>query len=84
MATSGLRFTLGMTFSSQEEKDTFKAKIDAARRILFPEDSASKRPDNTALLNAMLDLVVSIPPTVPSTLQPSWKQLVSIIYYMDA
>ena len=64
------RHCLGMTFSSQEE-DTFKARIDAARRILFLEDSASKRPDKTALLNVMLDFVVSISPTVPSTLQPT-------------
>ena len=68
MATSGCRFSLGMTFSS-EEKDAFKLRVDSARHILFPDESTSKWPDNAALLNAMLDIVLSIPSTNPSSIQ---------------
>ena len=65
MATAGCRFSLGMTFSSEAEKDAVKLRVDSARRILFPDESTSQRPDNAALLNAMLDIVLSIPSTAP-------------------
>eukprot|EP00731_Ephydatia_muelleri_P037275 Em0434g1a len=58
-----------MTFSSVAEKDAFKLRVDSARRILFPYESTSQRPDNAALLNAMLDIVLSIQSTTPSTIQ---------------
>ncbi|KAL5509124.1 hypothetical protein EMCRGX_G004425 [Ephydatia muelleri] len=58
-----------MTFSSEAEKDAFKLRVDSARRILFPYESTSQRPDNAALLNAMLDIVLSIQSTTPSTTQ---------------
>lgn len=70
MATSGFRVTLGMTFSTEEEKDAFKRRLEDARSALFPEENVSKRPDNTALLNAMLDLVMANPSSVTTnTLQ---------------
>ena len=69
MATAGCRFSLGMTFSFEAEKDAFKLRVDSARRILFPYESTSQRPDNAALLNAMLDIVLSIQSTTPSTIQ---------------
>ena len=69
MATAGCRFSIGMIFSSEAEKDAFKLRVDSARRILFPYESTSQRPDNAALLNAMLDIVLSIPSTTPSTIQ---------------
>eukprot|EP00731_Ephydatia_muelleri_P022377 Em0014g968a len=68
-AAAGCRFSLGMTFSSEAEKDAFKLRVDSARRILFPYESTSQRPDNAALLNAMLDIVLSIQSTTPSTTQ---------------
>eukprot|EP00731_Ephydatia_muelleri_P002848 Em0001g2848a len=68
-AAAGCRFSLGMTFSSEAEKDAFKIRVDSARRILFPYESTSQRPDNAALLNAMLDIVLSIQSTTPSTTQ---------------
>ena len=58
-----------MTFSSEAEKDAVKLRVDSARRILFSDESTSQRPDNAALLNAMLDIVLSIPSTAPSTIQ---------------
>ena len=54
MATVGCRFSLGMTFSSEAEKDAVKLRVDSARRILFPDESTSQRPDNAALLNARI------------------------------
>ena len=71
MATAGCRFSLGMTFSSEAEKDAIKLRVDSARRILFPDESTSQRPDNAALLNAMLDIVLSIPSTAPGPLHHS-------------
>ncbi|KAL5517552.1 hypothetical protein EMCRGX_G003114 [Ephydatia muelleri] len=68
-AAAGCRFSLGITFSSEAEKDAFKLRVDSARRILFPYESTSQRPDNAALLNAMLDIVLSIQSTTPSTIQ---------------
>ncbi|KAL5487001.1 hypothetical protein EMCRGX_G019553 [Ephydatia muelleri] len=60
MATAaGCRFSLGMTFSSEAEKDAFKLRVDSARRILFPYESTSQRPD----------IVLSIQSTTPSTTQ---------------
>ena len=44
MATAGCRFSLGMTFSSEAEKDAVKLRVDSARRILFPDESTSRRP----------------------------------------
>ena len=58
METAGCSFSLEMTFSSEAEKDAFKLRVDSARRILFPDESTSQRPDNAALLNAMLDIVL--------------------------
>eukprot|EP00731_Ephydatia_muelleri_P022271 Em0014g862a len=59
---TGCRFWLGMAFSSEAEKDAFKLRVDSARRILFPYESTSQRPDNAALLNAMLDMHCAFDP----------------------
>ena len=49
-----------MNFASQEDKDAFLYRLGEARRIL-------KQPDNTALLCAMLDLVLATPSPATST-----------------
>ena len=56
------RFLFGvcMNFASQEDKDAFLYRLGEARRIL-------KQPDNTALLSAMLDLVLATPSPATST-----------------
>lgn len=70
MATSSsaaFRFSFGVNFASQEDKDAFLQRLCEARRVL-------KQPDNTALLSAILDLVLATPspatrtgPTVASS-----------------
>ena len=52
------RFSFGV--GVQEDKDTFLYRLGEATRIL-------KQPDNTALLSAMLDLVLATPSPATST-----------------
>ena len=57
MATTPYRFILGMSFLREQEKGAF-------RRRLIPTDPLSRRPDNTTLLNVMLDITLSLVPLV--------------------
>ena len=54
------RFSFGVNFASQEDKDALLYRLCEARRIL-------KQPDNTAQLCAMRDLALAAPSPATST-----------------
>ena len=82
MATSSnFRFSFGVNFASQEDKDAFLHRLGEARRVL-------KQPDNTVLLNAMLDLVLAAPspattgstgPSVPAPMHTKLRRLYGLL-----
>ena len=61
------RFSFGVNFASQEDKNAFLYRLGEARKIL-------KQPDNTALLSAMLDLVLATPSPATSTVASSFME----------
>ena len=55
------RFSLQVTFSSQQEKDAFQDRLDAAKRLLFPDGPLQR--EMLCFLNALLDHVLTASPT---------------------
>ena len=53
--------TLQVTFSSQQEKDAFQEKLDAAKRLLLPDGPLQR--ETFCFLNALLDRVLTASPT---------------------
>ena len=55
------RLSLQVTFSSQQEKDAFQDRLDAAKRLLFPDGPLQR--ETLCFLNALLDRVLTASPT---------------------
>ena len=68
MATGSKRYrlTVEVTFTCEQDKGAFQAKLDAAKRLLF-RDSPLHHRDTYTFLTAMLDHVLDSPVHAPGT-----------------
>ena len=63
------RLTLEVTFSSENEKEAFQEKLDAAKKLLLPR--APHNRETYCILNAMLDRVLVSVTDAPVTTPPA-------------